>query len=368
MLKRDLSRYLTKTIGAPPPDLKADLEAASPVALCPKGSEDDLSAMMLPPGASELLANGIFNDCADQVKPAWMSRIGNRKRALIGVACAFSVAASAIYAALGFWLYVSIDDHPAQQAEPIALLSVQDSENMHTDTRRVLENIKHVQQDQAAMNQSRITAQSLLTQTADRKLLAQAAPQTGLSGEPKGDENFSLAGLKDLGSDVTGRPDPFEPLVQPASAIGEPIADPSQARDVLDSLKFTGFIGDINSRDKVAIIKVLDPTAGTSRTLIKRAGDSFTVDGERVVLKSISKNSLRLGVKGQARQLSLSAYQELTGSSSVTSGSTAPATSPSGQPVSGGTGGTGLGNIARVASEGAAGRSPENVQLQEPGR
>jgi hypothetical protein len=355
MLKRDLSRYLTKTLGAPPPDL----EAASPVAPCPKRIEDDLSAMMLPPGASELLANGIFNDCADPVKPAWMTRVGNRKRALIGVACAFSVAASAIYAALGLWLYVSIDDHPAQQAEPIALLSVQDSENVRTDTRRVLENIQQVQQDQASMNQSRKTEQSLL---------AQAAPQTGLPGEPAGDEKFSLAGLKELGSDVAGRPDPFEPLVQPASAIGAPIADPGQARDVLDSLNFTGFIGDTNSRDKVAIIKVLDPTAGTSRTLIKRAGDSFMVDGERVVLKSISKNSLRLGVKGQTRQLSLSAYQELSGSSTATAGTTGSAPSASGQPVSGGATGAGLGNIARVASEGAAGRNPENVQLQEPGR
>jgi hypothetical protein len=359
MLKRDLSRYLTKTLGAPPSDLKADLEAVSPVAPCPKGIEDELSAMMLPPGASTLLANGVFNDCADPVKPAWITRIGNRKRALIGAACAFSVAASAIYAALGLWLYVSIDDHSAQQAEPIALLSTQDSENMRTDTRRVLENIRQVQQDQASMNRSPKTEQSLL---------AQAAPQTGLPGEPAGDEKFSLVGLKALESDAAGRPDPFEPLVQPASAIGAPISDPGQARDVLDSLSFTGFIGDTNSRDKVAIIKVLDPVAGASRTLIKKAGDSFTVDGERIVLKSISKNSLRLGIKGQTRQLSLSAYQELSGSSTTGPGTTGSASSASGQSVSGGATGAGLGNIARVAGEGSASRNPENVQLQEPGR
>jgi hypothetical protein len=359
MLKRDLSRYLTKTIGAPPPDLKTDLEAASPVAPCPKRIEDDLSAMMLPPGASELFANGIFNDCAEPVKPAWMTRIGNRKCALIGAACAFGVAASAIYAALGLWLYVSIDDHLAQQAEPIALLSTQDSENAHADTRRVLENIQQVQQDQVSMHRSR---------TSEQGLLAQGAPQTGLPGEPAGDEKFSMASLKEMGSDAAGRPDPFEPLVQPASAIGAPISDPGQARDVLDSLNFTGFIGDTNSRDKVAIIKVLDPMAGTSRTLIKKAGDSFMVDGERVVLKSISKNSLRLGVNGQTRQLSLSAYQEMSGSSTSTSGTTGSASSPSGQSVSAGATGAGLGNIARVAGEGAANRNPENVQLQEPGQ
>lgn len=143
---------------------------------------------------------------------------------------------------------------------------------------------------------------------AQSKLLAQSSP-----------ERFSVESIKrDLKSDEPiGRTDPFEPLVR--SGTDAAIFGPgSEKRDLLQDLQYTGFIGDVQAKDKVAIIHVADPLAG-QKTVIKKAGEVFQVEGKRALITAIARDGLRLSLDGRSRWLPLQPYAEAAPSSTSTS-------------------------------------------------
>jgi hypothetical protein len=140
------------------------------------------------------------------------------------------------------------------------------------------------------------------------KLLAQGSP-----------EHFDEESIRRGLNDPIGRSNPFEPLIRPVTDTAGFGPNPgSEKRDLLQDLQYTGFIGDAQSKDKVAIIRIADPIAG-SKTVIKKSGESFPLEGKQVVITSIARDGLRLTLEGQSRWLALQPYAE-----------TAPPTSSSG--------------------------------------
>lgn len=380
MMKQGLSRYLTKTIGEPPSDLDT-----TPVAAEQPYTAETVAGELLPPGMDEIFNDeGITFD--GPVDTSIMGRIRHHKRILIIAGCAVCVAASAVYAALGIWLYLSIgEQNSAKHDEPVAFLNMQETDKIHAGTREVLKNINLVQQQGEKMVRDML-AQASKPAGLGKDAKASAMDGKTLAGLPvnaplPANDKLAMAGIQGTLAEITGRPDPFEPLVQPVStetSASTEATAPVEV-DVVTFLQYAGFIGDINTKDKVAIIKMNDPALG-AKTLIKKTGESFMVDGQKVVLKAISKASLQLLVKGRTRQLSLNSYTEKTGSASGGSGSSSsgstntPSTGGSATTAGSGASAAGastLGNIAKVAADSAASKSTSissngpNVQLQE---
>lgn len=243
------------------------------------------------------------------------------------IACIISglcVLGTSAYAALAFWWYQS-GYSPVPSDEPVAMLSAHDDSGM-------FKNIDQLEKSPAGKT---------------------AAKQNSIK-EPS-DEPVSLLGLVAPKSEAVGRANPFDPLVQinqPASSFGLP----PKPRDVLEDVQFTGFIGDAASKDKVAILRITDPMAG-DRTVIKKAGESFSVEGVPVYLKAISKNSMQVKVNGRNRTLYLAPYVESEPSSESNEGA-------AGQSISPGNTAAASSNAASAADTGTS-SNPATPRLEE---
>lgn len=294
------------------------------------------------------------------IPESWLVKLFSRPKLAAGI-IGMCVLTSSVYAGLGLW-WLSNSSPVSNAAEPVNLLNVNESEQIHQDNKSLFRHIDSIQHQNNIIVPNESEGQSGKKPQRDLLALAPAATQS-----------FDLQDIKRTISEPTGRPDPFEPLV---GANGERQSGPEEVKkkDVLEDLQFTGFIGDINSKSKVAIIRVTDPTSGTAKTLIKKAGQSFTVEGEKVVLKGISKGSLLLSVSGETRVLSLNPYTETVASSSGntaaqgaagTSGSTAASggtTNTATGASSGSAMGSSFGNIRALSGN----RNPASPQLEEP--
>jgi hypothetical protein len=131
--------------------------------------------------------------------------------------------------------------------------------------------------------------------------------------------HFTDASIKRELHDPIGRSNPFDPLIH--TDVPGVVSEEVEKRDVFLDLQYTGFIGDAYSKEKLAIIRLNEPT-GVSKTLLKKIGDSFLVEGERATIHAISREGVRVVLSGQKRWLALQPYTE-----------TAPVT-PTGQPTS----------------------------------
>lgn len=275
----------------------------------------------------------------------WPTRLLSRPKIVVGV-IGLCLLASSLYAGLGYWWLNATGISHA--AEPASSVSVQD---IHNDTNHLLNNIQSLQE------QTHIIIPKE-TDMENEVLLAEATPA----------KTFTMNDLKTTVDGSTGRPDPFSPLIDDGTSTGfVPLNDTKQKRDILTDLQYTGFIGDVNSKDKVAIIKVSDPNAGGTVTLIKKAGDIFHVEGELVVLRGISKDNLTLSLSGVNRRLGLNPYADII---PVSNTSGAASNAPGGAPASGGNGAIGNANGPTASTPGgtiANGNNP-TPRLAEPGR
>lgn len=274
----------------------------------------------------------------------WLPKALSRPKIVASV-IGLCLLASTIYAGLGYWWLTATEI--SQAAEPNGGLKSQSLfKNDHG-----LENIKAIQ------NNIIVPDESLNT---EETLLAQAGPM----------KTFTMKELKSDMTTPTGRPDPFSPLIQESDPLGglSSLNGPQkeEKRDILNDLQYTGFIGDVNSKDIVAIIRVSDP-AGEQKTLIKKVGESFYVEGERVFLKSIAKNNLTLRIEGVNRSLSLNPYQVITSAPTETTGNSAAAssTAPGGSGATPATSGGGTSPSTRSPSSGIVDKAPTNPVLQE---
>lgn len=217
----------------------------------------------------------------------WLS-----KPKLVLGSIALCLLASAIYAGLGYWWLTSAE---VSNAEPINMLQVDEPEERQDNTHTLLKNIKWLE-DHNPIVLPKEKPEPL-------SLLAQAEPAQAIT----------LEDIRNPMIEPTGRANPFSPLVQPNGAFMEGSSEMQPKKDLLTDLQFNGFIGDIHSKSKVAIIKLSEPASG-AKTLIKRAGESFTVEGEKVFLKNVSRDYLQLTIGGQTRRLFLNPYVEVSSS------------------------------------------------------
>lgn len=209
----------------------------------------------------------------------------SRNRVVAGL-IGLCVLASSVYAGLGFWWLNA--RATSRVAEPVNLLNIKEDASGGNP---LLKNINALQKNPIVVPREVSPNHGIL--------LAQAKPV----------KVFSMSELKSTNLEPTGRPDPFAPLIQ-TDETGNAFdpsakAEEEKPKDLLQDLQYTGFIGDVNSRDKLAIIKVAD-----TGTMIKKVGDSFYVEGQRVILKTVSKNRLQLNLAGKSRELPLNPYQD----------------------------------------------------------
>lgn len=272
-----------------------------------------------------------------ETQSGWVSRTLSRPKIVTGI-IGICLLASTVYAGLGYWwLNATSLSHAAEPNSGIESSATPRNNDSMFKNIETLQNETNIiiPNEQADMGET---------------LLAQAGPA----------KTFTMAELKSDLTGPTGRPDPFSPLIQEGNSAFSPLEDPKKKKDVLLDVQYTGFVGDVNSKDKVAIIRVNDPASG-AKTLIKKAGDSFYVDGERIVLNAIAKNNLSLRVSGASRNLSLNPYQEITTASAATGGGSVGTTpAPSTPSASGGT------TAPAAPTSGSRSSNPTTPILQEP--
>jgi hypothetical protein len=276
----------------------------------------------------------------------WLVKMFNRPKLAASI-IGMCILTCSVYAGIGYWWLSS--NLASDAAEPVNMLGLEEAAPSK------LQNIKGLQ------TQNKIVLPKETESTTDITMLAQAKEKTNNT------EKLELADIKNSLTEPTGRPNPFDPLLGVNGEMKNNNLDPTKKKDVLADLQFIGYIGDIHSKDKVAMIKLSDPTLGVTKTLIKKAGTSFTVEGERVVLKSISKNFIHLSVAGEKRSLALSPYIELSSNTSTNNAnSTTTGSSSAASAVRNGSGETSerLGNLNALSS--GNGNTP-NPELQEPG-
>lgn len=275
-----------------------------------------------------------------EMQSGWVSRTLSRPKIVTGI-IGICLLASTVYAGLGYWwLNATSLSHAAEPNSGI------ESSATPRNNESMFKNIETLQ------NETNIIIPNEQADMAET-LLAQAGPA----------KSFTMAELKSDLTGPTGRPDPFSPLIQEGTSAFSPLEDPKKKKDVLMDVQYTGFVGDVNSKDKVAIIRVSDPASG-AKTLIKKAGDSFYVDGERIVLNAIAKNNLSLRVSGASRSLSLNPYQEITTASAATGGGSVGTTPAPSTPSTGG--GTYTPGSPTSGSSGSRNSNPTTPTLQEP--
>lgn len=274
-------------------------------------------------------------DDSEGIPDNLLVRLLNKPRLVIGMALTLCAMATVTYAGLGlYWLSGS------PQQEAVAMTGVD-------------ETVAETGQARDVAKSTPVTA------------VATAADDTNVSVK-KMDENeiLAMAGIADEAPAApvaaTGRPDPFAPLVAPpadSSSGTAPAPEEEGPRDPLEFLQYTGYIGELKSKDKVAIVRINDGIQ--DYTVVKKAGETFTVNGEVVTLKSIGPEALHLKVAGASRRLDLNPYVEITASSS---GSTTPVGASTGATTGGGSAASGN------ASAGGTGGSsdPTNPRLAEP--
>jgi hypothetical protein len=235
-----------------------------------------------------------------QYESVW-AKLFERPRLLLGV-LGLGIVSCSIYIALGYWCFGNSPS--SQAAEPLTMLNLKDSaQNEGDNPTSTFNNIRSIQQnapDDAAPSSLKPTGKPTGV------LLAQADPMGGFSAAAP------LPATKmPVKYEPTGRVDPFAPLVSGASTSTDADSKKPEEikKDILADVQYTGFIGDINSRDKVALIKVVDTVSGISKTMIKKVGQALSINGERVVLRAISKKTLYLSIQGESRQLGIQQYQ-----------------------------------------------------------
>lgn len=332
MLRQNLTKVIARTIGTPAVPEPDDFIVGESLQRALQEKIDEYALLTPPSREHDLALSDLFtDDTSDLSEPvAASSKAFWKPRTVLMAFMGLCVTVSVAYCGLCYW-WISAG-HPGQPTEPLALLSVAENESEQSlqespgEGRRTLENIQTLQRQIEAPSKAVPETTDLKDATAQRALtkdlIAQAKPQAAGKAAPVDpDEKFGLLAIAPSAEEPTGRRDPFSPLVQEDDIVPVSLSR-SGDYDVLDSMRFTGFIGDVTSKDKVAIIRLLDPVVG-DRTLIKKVGESFTVEGETVRVKSIDKDSLTLTVQGRSRRMSLSPYSEMAptaGNSGVISG------------------------------------------------
>ncbi len=305
--------------------------------------------------------------------PSLLVRFLNRPRLVVSVTIAVCLLCSVVYAGLGYWLLTSAR-HPAQKPaefqamsqvsagdDAVSMLGLAESSDIEreiSEDHTTLENIQILQKQTGGI-------QVPQEDKSEEPMLAQAIAESDLGIDSMITGRSNVPGLKAIEQEPVGRVDPFSPLVQSSGlpTLGTVAGD---EKDVLQNLQFTGYIGDINSKDKVALIRVTDAAFG-QKTLIKKVGESFTVEGEKVILKEISKNALQLRISGVSRRLELAPYIDAQSSMSSSTSSSS-AGSGVGTNVTAAQAGAAVG--AGAVNAAASSRSSENVvnpSLMEPG-
>jgi hypothetical protein len=138
---------------------------------------------------------------------------------------------------------------------------------------------------------------------------------------------FSDDSIKRELHDPIGRPDPFSPLFHEVDDTPKVVAPVIQKRDILQDVSYTGFIGDNRSSGKVAILHIADPSGGET-TVIKKSGETFDVEGQRVVLNTINADGIRVNFEGSNRWLTLQSYQASSQPTATTGASASSGGSP----------------------------------------
>jgi hypothetical protein len=239
----------------------------------------------------DLFNEGFENESLSSVKTNWLAKALNKPGLVAGV-IGFCLLTASIYAGLGYWWITSTGfSHAAEPDSSMA--SPGNGPDKAKSRPHFLENIETLQ------NENKLIIPKDSVQI-DEKLIAQGSPV----------KTFTMDELRNPVTEPTGRPDPFSPLIQEKeSEVNAPV-EPEEKRDILEDVEYTGFIGDVNSKNILAIIRLADPASGGFKTLIKKTGEFFYVDEERIYLKAITKSSLTLRAEGVNRNLELNPYQE----------------------------------------------------------
>lgn len=306
---------------------------------------------LMPPANPYSQVADLFDTKAASKPPSASHKFLKRPWLAGSIAACFCIAASATYMGLGYWFLSSINPESVA-SESFAMLDVHEAGQIHNDTQHLLRNIQELERHGTAAQASGEESRPELVASA----LPAVADEKPASVKTEG---FNLLALGSELPELVGRADPFSPLVQPNGAVA---VEARQGEvDILQDVRYTGFIGDVNSKDKVAIIRVADDQA-----LIKKVGESFTVEGNRVIVKSIGKNAIQLKVSGQTRSLPLQAYAETLSASSASASGTGYSNASAGTGTSS-SGGTAEGTTgAPSGSTAKTGSSPASPSLQEP--
>ncbi len=224
------------------------------------------------------------------VKEHWTSKILNNPK-MVAAVIGLCLLASSVYAGLGYWWLTS--SNLSHAAEP---------ENGKPTTQSSSPDLFNIK----ALQKQVPSAQPTNKINPNERLIAQAEPVA----------TFAMADSVEAIPELSGRPDPFSPLIQETN--GSFIA-PTQNQDALTGVQYTGFIGGVNSKNKIAIIKVADANPAVSpKTLFKKAGESFYINGERIYLFAIGKTSLSLQLKNENRSLALNPYKIIVNNTATT--------------------------------------------------
>jgi hypothetical protein len=268
-----------------------------------------------------------------------------------------------VYIALGAWWFAGSSNH--HPTEAVNLLNMAEPETKGHGSASTLNNIHALQQD-TEHPVSKKTGGPTSRSPHEPDLLAQAEPQPTPMPAPMSALQAPEPEHEPIKDEATGRPDPFSPLF---SANGSAlVSKPEDAKkDVLEGVRYTGFIGDLNSKDKVAIIRVSDSVTGTAKTWIKKVGEKMTVNGETVWVKAISKRSLSLHASGEFRQLSMQEYQVVKPEAASGGSPASGGNSAGGNPAFAGNPGFGGNSSGANSNNGRSdNKDTPKVRLQEP--
>lgn len=233
----------------------------------------------------------VANESLNSVRMHWVAKAMKQPKLVMGL-IGFCLLTASIYGGLGYWWLTGAGFSHA--AEPDSTVT-----NFYVEKNKVKPRLHFLENIEALQNENNLIIPKESVQRED-KLIAQATPQ----------KTFTMNELRNPVTEPTGRPDPFSPLIQETGSGLNTLNVPKQQKDILTDVEYTGFIGDVNSKDIVAVIKIPDPAAGGFKSLIKKTGESFYVGGERIYLKAVAKSGLVLRAEGVNRHLTLTPYSE----------------------------------------------------------
>jgi hypothetical protein len=125
-----------------------------------------------------------------------------------------------------------------------------------------------------------------------------------------------------------GRVDPFQPVVIPLD--GQAALIPESPPDVLNGVQFVGMLDDRRPAQRIALLRI-NNGIGPAITAIKKVGETLSLDGHLISVRSVSRQQLALTVDGKSRQLPLNPHVEPT--SDQSSAAIAAATGGTGVPA-----------------------------------